>query len=515
MANLIICCDGTWNNPTQEDNGVPAPTNVVKLYNALAENDDNNNEQLKYYHPGLGGEETGLIDSLVDGMLGASIRRHISSAYYWLSDNYQQGDHVYFFGFSRGAFTVRSLAGLMQLGLLNLSGLSPKEAWQRTHQIFNTYKNTKPTQNLPAHWFINNASPINIHFMGVWDTVGALGIPNDLEFINIFDDINKWQFHDTNLNSNISTARHAMALDEIRSSFTVTRWANIASHQDAQEIWFPGVHSDVGGGYANSDLSDGALQWMISEAQQKGLNFRPNLNLTPNPLGVLHNSFKGIFAKFRSRPRNTPELTSPLQGANQNQFHSSAIKRQENSPIAYPAYKKTIQLTIGECSKVEIFAKERWNDTGLYFEAGQKYTFSAQGEWQDSKDTCDWLGTANNEFTLGDVIRASSSFFGRFEKTIKKLTKNDSIDLYGTKRVEHLPWFIAIGAVTNDNGKKVFVTHDGSPTLHEYFSLPEYTKNTNPYTVTKPGYFYAFPNDVWAKYDNNHGSIKLTITRVG
>jgi uncharacterized protein (DUF2235 family) len=140
MANLIICCDGTWNNPEQEDNGIPAPTNVYKLSNAIASLDANGEKQRIFYHPGLGGEDSGIKDAIADGALGVSIKRHISGAYAWVAEHYSKDDNVYVFGFSRGAFTARSLCGLLKTGLLDFSGLSDAVKWQRTHDVYDHYK---------------------------------------------------------------------------------------------------------------------------------------------------------------------------------------------------------------------------------------------------------------------------------------------------------------------------------------------------------------------------------------
>ena len=113
MKKLLICFDGTWNNPEQEDNGIPSPTNVVKLYHSFSTKTNNDIDQLAFYHPGLGGEQKGLKEKVQGGALGIGVKRHISSAYHWLGLNYEEGDEVYIFGFSRGAFTARSLGGLL------------------------------------------------------------------------------------------------------------------------------------------------------------------------------------------------------------------------------------------------------------------------------------------------------------------------------------------------------------------------------------------------------------------
>ncbi len=514
MKRLIVCCDGTWNNPAKEDNGVPAPTNVFKIYNALAEHDSHSAiEQRKYYHPGVGGEG-GVLNAILGGAVGAGISRHICSAYHWLGSNYEEGDHICLFGFSRGAFTARSLGGFLGQGLLDLRDLSPEESWLRVHRAYEKgyrNKNAKLTDWAEPHWlFFHQGQPTPIRFIGVWDTVGALGVPDDLEFLNFFDNKAKWEFHNTEIETNVAMARHAMALDELRSCFCVTRWQNAAQHPNAIELWFPGVHSDVGGGYADCDLSNGALLWMMEESAKAGLVFRDGIQDTikANPLGPMHNSYKGAFAKLRSRPRNIEAMIPE----NHARFHSSAITRQLVSPITHPPYHPTKILAKGESHTVDVFADTHWNYSSVYLPQDHSFTFSATGQWQDLKDTCDWRGTENKEATTGDLIRGAAALFGKLEKPLKKLTKNESMDLPGSKRVESLKWFTLVGAITNDAGSKQVVENDGSPVPHQYVELAAH--ESTPLTVAAPGYLYCFANDAWGLYGNNHGSVQLTIHRV-
>jgi hypothetical protein len=518
MKRLILCNDGTWNTPDQEDNGIPAPTNVVKIYNSLVERDEANGiDQLKYYHPGVG--TNGLLDSVGGGAIGVGVGNQLRSAYHWIATHYEPGDEIYIFGFSRGAFIARSLAGFLGRGLLNFKDVPSKQTWERVLTAYDKgYRKFRTPPNSPAVWaesdwaFFHEGGPTPVRFVGVWDTVGALGVPDDLELINLFDNSDAWRFHDTELGTHIQAARHAMAIDEMRASFTVTRWTNASSHNDAKEVWFPGVHSDVGGGYSNTDLSDGALKWMLDESTKAGLSFRPDINnhLKPNPLGCLHNSYKGAFAKLRSRPRSV----APLVAERHAEFHESAIERHVHSPIAYPAYCKTKILKIDEQCTVDIFADTRWNRTGLYLPAGHRFTFSADGEWKDNSEACDWKGTENSTPSFGDIIRLASSIIGTTENFMKKITQNASTDILGTKRVEELPWFTLVGAITNDSGLGAKVPNDGSPTPHQYANLPLYDLN-NPLEITEPGYLFCFANDVWHLYHNNSGGIKLTIKRVG
>jgi len=514
MKRLIVCCDGTWNNPEQEENGISAPTNVVKLYNALADEDADGVKQLKYYHPGVGGEESGIVDQILGGALGVGIGRHISSAYHWLANYYEEGDEIYLYGFSRGAFTARSLGGMLSKGLLDLREVNSDESWRRVKKAYKVgyRKNLKSLDEWvePSWRFFNNKGKTPIHFIGVWDTVGSLGVPDDLEILNFFDDKKKWQFHDTNLGDNVTTARHAMAMDEVRSSFSITRWKNASECADAKEVWFPGVHSDVGGGYSHCELSYGALKWMIDESASKGLAFREVVDelINENPIGVMHNSYRGIFSKMRSRPRNIPQVSEE----NRDKFHESVFIRQSLSPLEYPAYHVSKTLKVGESHEIDIFADTRWNETQLYLEQSHSYIFKATGKWVDRKDVCDWRGTQNNELTMGDIVRTTSSFLGKYETFFKKVLKNESMDFIGTKRVESIPWFRMVGAIANDAGKSEVVQNDGTAVAHQYVDLTEH--ETVPLVIENAGYLFCFANDAWSFYENNHGSIRLTIIRV-
>lgn len=503
---LVVCCDGTWNNPQQEDNGIPAPSNVFKIHNAidLPESD-------RYYHPGVGGEG-GVLRPIAAGAFGAGISRHICSAYHWLANNYEEGDDIYLYGFSRGAFTARSLGAFLGRGLLNLTSVKPAEAWVRVHRAYKeAYRAERSVKQLNKNWKMFNAGgPTPIRFIGVWDTVGALGVPDDFEILNLFDDANAWCFHNTDLGDHVQTGRHAMAIDEIRSSFCVTRWTNRQTHKDVTELWFPGVHSDVGGGYASCGLSDGALLWMIKESELAGLPFHSHVPaaLSPNAQGVLHNSYKGAFNKLRSRPRNLPAMHPAST-----EFHDSALSRQKQPPLGYPAYHSTTILSNdGDSTTFSVFANQHWNSSGVFLETGVEYLFDARGEWLDSKDACDWRGTEDSNLTMGDIIRSFAGFMGSAEPVYSKMTSNNGTDFMFTKRVEDRSWFALIGAIANDNGSKSAVNNDGSPNPHQYVELYEHRKK--PLVLHHPGYLYCFPNDVWALYGNNTGSLRVTVKRV-
>ncbi len=150
--NIVVCCDGTWNTPEHMDHGLPSPTNVVKLYNALIKDQ----QQEVYYHPGVG---TGRNwwDKIAGGGTGEGLDQNIKSAYRWLGTHYAAGDRIFLFGFSRGAYTVRSLGGLIaKCGLLDLSTqMTPAEVWKRTDEIFAAYRKGVEFANPNGYAFHN------------------------------------------------------------------------------------------------------------------------------------------------------------------------------------------------------------------------------------------------------------------------------------------------------------------------------------------------------------------------
>jgi len=512
MKRLIVCCDGTWNNPGQEENGIPAPTNVFKIHNAIVDS-DGGIDQLRYYHPGVGGEEIGKMAEILGGLLGAGIDRHICSAYQWLATEYAPGDEIYLYGFSRGAFTVRSLCAFLGKGLLDLREVPSAEGWSRVHAAYE--KGYRIDGSTKSDWardwkFHHDGQAAPVHFLGVWDTVGALGVPDDFEILNLFDRPSRWRFHDMELGAHVRTGRHAMAMDDMRSSFTVARWSNRHEHPGAKEIWFPGVHSDVGGGYADNSLSDGALRWMIEESKAAGLVFHPVADsIVGNPVGPMHNSYKGVFAKLRSRPRNIPAVVE----ANRHRIHDSAFERQKVSPLAYPAYHPTHLLASGGSATAEIYADTRWNPTGIYLEAGGRYLFEARGEWQAGSEACDWTGIHDRKWSLARLSRGISAAKGAVETAIKRLAHNVKADYSSTKRIAEVPWMGLVGAIANDGvATEEPVSGDGSPSPHQHVRVADFT--AKPLEVTKSGYLYAFANDVWTHYNKNHGSIRLVVKRV-
>lgn len=505
MKRLAVCCDGTWNTPDQEDRGELAPSNVARLRNCLAPRHDGV-EQEVYYHPGVGTEGSKL-KQLAGGAWGAGLGENVQSAYHWLCRHYEPGDQIYLFGFSRGAFTVRSFAGMVSTcGLLVLpDDLSVADRWARVGTAYSAgYRDRRHdwVGDWPRH---DDGRPVPIRFLGVWDTVGALGIPDDLVLLNLLDDASEWGFHDTSLGASVQTARHALAMDERRASYTPTLWTDVDPGRDVQQKWFPGAHSDVGGGYATDGLSNVALMWMIEEAEKAGLAFRADMvaQIRPDPRGMLHDSVRGLFKALRSRPR-----AIPLVAEGSTQVHDSVIQRHLTPPIKQAPYRPTVLLAQGDRVERDVFARMRWNDLGVYLEAGS-YEFTATGEWLDARIKSGPAGTRDGNFQPGEVVHALGSAWGRVEKAWKKATGHDRADFWFTRRVEEYPWFALVGAVANDAGGDN-PSNDGSPSPHAHFLIGSGTS----LDVTAPGYLYAFGNDAWSMYGNNRGSVRLVIRRV-
>jgi uncharacterized protein (DUF2235 family) len=323
---LIICADGTWNTENETDQGHPSPTNVAKVARQLLPRDADDVVQMTYYHSGVG---TNFGQRVSGGAFGAGLFQNVIDCYRFLIHNYEVGDRLYFFGFSRGAYTVRSLAGLVRNSGILKRGHEDEEP--NAVALYRDYSPaTRPdspaSQRFRADHAISNETPIT--FIGVWDTVGALGIPGLDGHLRLPAGVD-WQFHDVSLSRSVAHARHALSIHEHRAEFVPTLWEkqpkDPAHPQTLKQVWFPGVHSDVGGGYAESGLSDIALDWMVREASAEavGLSFSPTLAtlLHPNPLAIEHESFSvlykvidflrrkndGVFRVYGSNPDAIPE----------------------------------------------------------------------------------------------------------------------------------------------------------------------------------------------------------------
>lgn len=301
MKRLIFCFDGTWNKLDAEH-----PTNVVVTAESISPvdiNPDGNITQVIYYDEGVG---TSKFESLMGGLFGVGLLKNLDDAYRFLIFNYNPGDEIYVFGFSRGAYSARSF-----MGLIRNCGILQRKYASKVTEAIRHYTSRKPDDchnSEKMHMFRNNHCQnvcvsehedewkrrnipgynagdfpqLRIKYAGVWDTVGSLGVPAKFELLaKIFN--RKYRFHDTSLSRFVESARHAVAIDEKRNSFSPTLWSNFKKlnqeagkaetdkHAPYQQQWFPGSHGAVGGGGERRGLSDEALLWVLDGARQVGL----------------------------------------------------------------------------------------------------------------------------------------------------------------------------------------------------------------------------------------------------
>lgn len=258
MKRLICCLDGTWN----DDSKGSTPTNVLKLAKAIPA-EAGGVRQVVQYIVGVGTGYGGKLGWGI-GASGIEVGARVLEGYGFLVDNYEPGDEIYLFGFSRGAFQARSLAGLVAfVGIARRgAGFSPDAAWEAYRAGENGADPAELTRLRAASHY-----PARIKLVGVWDTVGNLGNPL-LPWGHI---AGRFRFHQTGLTATTDVGLHALSLDEKRGPFRPTLWtlppgASLAPGQHVEQVWFAGSHADVGGGFATTALSDIALSWMAERA---------------------------------------------------------------------------------------------------------------------------------------------------------------------------------------------------------------------------------------------------------
>lgn len=289
--NIVICCDGTDNQFSGDH------TNVIRTYKVAVRSP----QQVTYYNCGVGTIpepwNTGHISqrwSILKGLaMGSGFMQNIEDAYRFLMLNYKTGDKIYLFGFSRGAFTVRALAGMLySVGLLypgseNLIRYA-QEYWQKDHRSRNQNAPKSAGQRLCEEFKKTLARSCPVHFIGAWDTVSSVGIINQFK-----------SFPFTARNPEVSHVRHAVSIDERRSCFRQNLMFQAYPSQDIKNVWFAGVHADVGGGYPSdqSGLAKLTFEWMMREAAVFGFQIDTRalqhelyiVGSSPNKYGVPHN----------------------------------------------------------------------------------------------------------------------------------------------------------------------------------------------------------------------------------
>lgn len=257
--NIVVFSDGTG-----QKGGVNFNTNVYKLFNMV---EDRTKRQVAFYDPGCGTD----MRKISGNIAGRGFSKNLLDCYHFIYQNFEAEDEIFLFGFSRGAATVRSLSGF-----IHLFGILPKCREDLVRKAFRIYQiKDKKKRAAKAKELINANSTMwcKIKFLGVWDTVAALGIP--LKWASyLLDRFVPHRFHSYDLSDSVQFARHALAIDDERKTFHPTLWDPLpenAGRDRMKQVWFCGVHTDVGGGYKEEELSNISLSWMIHEATEKGL----------------------------------------------------------------------------------------------------------------------------------------------------------------------------------------------------------------------------------------------------
>ena len=331
MKRLVFCFDGTWNHLDR-----PNPTNVALVAESITPLGKHDVTQVIHYDAGVG---TGHEDHWRGGILGEGLIDKLIDAYTFLVFNYQPGDDIFVFGFSRGAFTARAFVGFIR----NLSIVQRKFAGRigEAVALYHKHKAGGDPDAEPLLKFRSETSPdiclntaedawrlancrgyakgaapvIRVKYLGVWDTVAALGIPSYIPLAAWIDQHE--QYFDAELDELVVSARHAVAIDEQRRAFSPTLWPNfealnaklgyepLAENAPYQQKWFPGDHGSVGGGGDIRGLSSGALSWVLDGALTAGLE------VDEDPGSPIY----GLDPDFRTQLENGRAVDPTLLGA--------------------------------------------------------------------------------------------------------------------------------------------------------------------------------------------------------
>ncbi len=518
---IVIFCDGTSNRPDQLSEGIAAPTNVFRLFSNLEKSE----AQTAWYDAGVGtetssetltGKTLGAIAkmigwvkatpffgafvkfrTLIEAGFGVGITENIVQAYCEIVRRYQPGDRIYLIGFSRGAYTARCVAGVIRR-----CGLLRAENVRYSADVVRLFRMRRETdKNVPIHQSYVHAQLPPVEFLGLFDTVGSLGVPmwgwwfNALKF-----------FRNTPLSTDPSPicvhVYHAMAMDERRAQFFPTPFDKTlpagAWTTTLKEVWFRGAHCDVGGGYADPGLSDIALEWMLGACMAHGLVFQRGLqaSLRPDPLARLHDELQRqpAWRLLGSWPRWHPAADSLHPSVTVRAKAIAGLGRHDMTWVGY----QPESFTAG--------GQREWDRTGLILMgAGERYRLTWQsGEWRDEEcPPCGPSGQPGSEFlrrlfrfrrrlpaenymTLCITLagpRAWPLREGGLMRLAHYLFIRDPLEL----RQQIAP----VGRDLRNRGDSVVIQNNGEDCL-----------------------LHLFANDAWMTAANNSGGLEMTLQRL-
>ncbi len=338
MKNIVLCADGTGNQ-----GGYTPDSNVFKIYNAIDLHHPDV-DQISFYDNGVGTQSNKYVRGL-SGALGFGFKRNVCDVYEYLARHYDPDDNIYMFGFSRGAAEIRAVNGFIDAcGLVDGRGKGDKQLKSEVKKAMEAYAKPRKRVALLSDIDIHPIPP-RIAFIGVWDTVSALGFPERTDMAGLGLKVLSWvlkqvgtltdklfphKFYNYALTRNVVKARHALALDDERTSFWPLVWRENTSESqavDVEQVWFAGMHSNVGGGYPRAGLSNVAYIWMLENIQ--GLTFKEGAQQSAtadaNENGRIYDSRLGFGIYYRYHPR---EISSLCEEANTEvKVHESVLRR--------------------------------------------------------------------------------------------------------------------------------------------------------------------------------------------
>jgi len=507
--NIVVCADGTWNRPTVH-------TNVDRLFNVLPGEPNavakteaidaflyrNTPEQVAFYLEGVGAKVS-RNDPLA-GATGTGLHGKVLDGYLLLSRAYQPGDKLFLFGFSRGAYTVRSLAALIaKVGLLPPELAMQTGCRQLANQRWWAFKHQNARLEPTAP---DAAEACPIRLVGVWDTVGALGVPF-FNGIDAMDDLERhiFDFADLDLSERVAYGLHAMAIDEKRKDFVPSPWN---PRHGVTQLWFPGVHSDVGGGYPFKGLADISFDWMLREAgtPEVGLRLEAVSGLAPDPLADRHESADSLVWALRSAPRDIPDdaRLHPCvreRFAGRPDYRPASLAHHPEVASFYTGVPVAEKLNTADpvtairtlpaktSMTVRALAEKWWNGTGLAVHPGETYAIEAKGTWSDASHACDATGWDGLAW------------------------------MAGLRRVPEKNWFYLCLAVSADpllecKNAGFFQGLFGAVAQIDKASAIIPVGCAQTITISRPGLAYFFANDAPTHYGNNLGYLDVSITRI-
>lgn len=328
--NIVLLSDGTGSS-----GGEGLCTNVWRTYLAIERHPAAGREQLAFYDDGVGTEDFKLFRAL-GGAVGWGLGRNIRQLYTALARNYVPGDQIYVLGFSRGAYTVRLLAGLIcRFGVIDAARLSPDRLEKLVSDAYQLYHRGEDEHITAFQCEHCHAGETRVRFVGVWDTVDAVGVPFDW-MRNWIDRIFKYRFGDYKLSPRVDKGCHAISIDDARITFHAELWDERdescaeGAEPRIEQLWFAGVHANVGGGYPKDQLALVALGWMWAKASSCGLRLYQadceEHGRRADPTGKLYDSRAGRAAFYRYGPRHIDELCADF-GLRQVRLHDSVLQR--------------------------------------------------------------------------------------------------------------------------------------------------------------------------------------------